>query len=55
MNVNKDTVSAFTVYCSVCVCVCVCVCVDSFAYKVWWNVVWKADCHTQVGVAAKFW
>jgi len=27
MNVNKDTVSAFTVYCSVCMCVCVCVCV----------------------------
>jgi len=24
MNVNKDTASAFTVYCSVCVCVCVC-------------------------------
>ena len=29
MNVNKDTVSAFTVYCSVCVCVCGLVCIQS--------------------------
>jgi hypothetical protein len=52
MNVNKDTVSAFTVYCSVCVCVCVWTRLHAKCSGMWCV---KADCHTQGDVAAKFW